>query len=113
MLFDSVTWRTSKLCLPASLETWTTYLPSGEMAAREALPLEVNRLTCIDWNGGGDCDHVVRSRYRPKPRAASSISNSAAERGVLNLSKTRLPNKPENDLVGRASAPSPVFRSYS
>src|SRR5262249_36646021 len=113
MLFDSVTWRTSKLCFPASLETWTTYFPSGEMAAREALPLEVNRLTCIDWKGGGDCDPEMRNRYRPKPTAASSINNSAAERGVLNRSKNRLPNKPENDLVDRASAPSPVVRPNS
>ena len=44
--------RTSRLCFPASLKTWTTYLPSGEMAARVALPLEVNLRTCIDWNGG-------------------------------------------------------------
>ena len=76
MLFDSATCRTSRLCFPASLKTWTTYLPSGEMAARVALPLEVNLRTCIDWNGGA-APISVRESGKGRSRKRRAVSATA------------------------------------
>src|SRR5687767_7178450 len=38
-----LTWRTRKLCCPFAVVTWTTYFPSGEMAALSAVPVLVSR----------------------------------------------------------------------
>jgi hypothetical protein len=40
-----------RLCCPPSSTTWTTYLPSGEMAASNALPVLVSLAIFILWKG--------------------------------------------------------------
>src|ERR1017187_9472402 len=56
-LFAVVTWRTQRLCFPASSITCTTDLPSGEIAAIRDFPVFVRRVRRMDC--GCDVVHIV------------------------------------------------------
>src|SRR5436305_1318083 len=69
--------------LPLSETTCTTYLPSGEIAASDALPLEVRRLIAIV--SGVDADAGGRARmtaYAPMDATTAAATPTAI--GIMN-----------------------------
>ena len=62
-------------CCPPSSSTCTTYLPSGEMATRVALPVVVSRVIFAEANeiafGGG---LRLKSLYKPAPMTTTATA---------------------------------------
>src|SRR5687768_11675700 len=67
MLLDAATCLTQRLCCPPSSTLYTTYLPSGEMAAAEDLLFVVNRSIFITRSG---LSVLAQNLYTAKPTPA-------------------------------------------
>src|SRR5438309_3539933 len=87
------TCRVQRLCCPPSSWTCTTYLPSGEMATRVALPVVVSRAIFADANEISFLGWLrLKNLYKPKPATETTTAITAIVIAVLLL--FRLANAP-------------------
>src|SRR5688500_4285633 len=74
-LLVAITYLNQRLCPPPSSTPYTTYLPSGEMAATVDLPLVVNRSNFIASSG---LSALGENLYTAKPSPAITSTSAIA-----------------------------------